>query len=181
MITLNEQRRMEYEELLMIIKDGIKFVQNFAGLIDKSTPHLYLSALPFSPSKSILARSLTAKFARIAKVAVGQQSDWPRNLHVLHGHTDSVLSVAFSPLDGRHIASGSRDNMILLWDTQTDDQVLHQQNSLFWPQVPQFKPMCAILYSLYRLIKSTHLCRFSTAHVCNSVQSVQTHLVYMSL
>ena len=113
---------MEYEELLMFIKDGIKFVQNFAGIIDKSTPHLYLSALPFSPSTSILARSLIDKFPGIAQVAVGQQNDWPRNQQVLQGHTLQVNSVAFSP-DGRYIVSGSGDRTIQLWDAQTGGQV----------------------------------------------------------
>ena len=113
---------MEYEKLLMMTKDGIKFVQNFAGIIDKSTPHLYLSALPFSPSNSILARSVIETFAGIAQVAVGQQEDWPRNQQVLHGHASAVLSVAFSP-DGRHIVSGSLDKTIQFWDAQTGGQV----------------------------------------------------------
>ena len=113
---------MEYEEPLLFIKDGIKFVQNFAGIIDKSTPHLYLSALPFSPSESILAKSLIEKFAGIAQVAVGQWDEWPKNQLVLHGHTSLVSSVAFSP-DGRHIVSGSGDNTIQLWDAQTGGQV----------------------------------------------------------
>ena len=97
-------------------------MQNFAGMIDKSTPHLYLSGLPFSPSKSILARSQIEKFAGIAQVAVGQQDDWPRIQWVCQGYTFIVKSVAFSP-DGRLIVSGSGDGTIQLWDAQTGGQV----------------------------------------------------------
>jgi WD40 repeat protein len=33
----------------------------------------------------------------------------------LQGHTDSVSSIAFSP-DGRWLASGSKDETILIWE-----------------------------------------------------------------
>ena len=106
----------------MFIQDSIKFVQNFAGVISESTPHLYLSGLPFSPSRSVLAGILTGNFPNIANVARGQQEYWPSNQHVLQGHTSSVSSVAFSP-DGRHIVSGSQDYTIQVWDAQTGAQV----------------------------------------------------------
>ena len=56
----------------MFIQDGIKFVQHFAGAISESTPHLYLSGLPFSPSKSTLTNMLTANFPNIVQVVKGQ-------------------------------------------------------------------------------------------------------------
>ena len=98
-------------------------MQVFAGVINKSTPYLYLSALPFLPSKSVMAQHLVKKFSRIAKVAVRKQDNWPKNQHVLQGHTSFVFSVAFSQ-DGRHIVSGSLDRTIRVWDAQTSDQVL---------------------------------------------------------
>ena len=36
------------------------------------------------------------------------------------GHTDSVLSIAFSP-NGKLLASGSRDNTVRLWNMETDE------------------------------------------------------------
>jgi len=37
------------------------------------------------------------------------------HLNTLNGHSDWVLSVAFSP-DGTRIVSGSKDNTLRLWD-----------------------------------------------------------------
>ena len=47
----------------------------------------------------------------------------------LQGHTDEVLSVAFSP-DGRHIVSGSGDKTIQVLDLQPGTQNFHQKFTL---------------------------------------------------
>ena len=104
----------------MLVEDGIKFVENFSWIIGKSTPHLYLSALPFSPSKSILATSLLERFPGIAQVVVGKHDDWPRSHHAFQAH-GPVNSVAFCPV-GRYIAAGIGIS-VQLWDAQTGDQV----------------------------------------------------------
>jgi WD40 repeat protein/serine/threonine protein kinase len=44
-------------------------------------------------------------------------------LHCLRGHTQEVTGVCFSP-DGKHLASGSRDKTVKVWDVQTGQQVL---------------------------------------------------------
>ena len=119
-IWINQQGLVECEDVLTIIRDQIKFVSNFAWIINESTPHLYLSALPFSPSTSQFTQ-MGDKFANITQV-VGQHQDWPRNQNVFKGHTSPVWSVAFS-LDGRHIVSGSHDHTIQVWDAQTCVQI----------------------------------------------------------
>jgi len=45
-----------------------------------------------------------------------------KNLLVLGGHTADVWTVAFSP-DGKRLASGSRDNTIMIWDAATGENL----------------------------------------------------------
>ncbi|KAG6328296.1 hypothetical protein ID866_10793, partial [Astraeus odoratus] len=110
-----------FEGVLAVIKDAIKFVRHFASIIQESTPHLYLSALPFSPATSILALQLAPKFPNVARIAMGHRQTWP-NSRVLEDHTNWVLSVVFSP-DGKHVASCSRDQTIRCWDVETGTQL----------------------------------------------------------
>ena len=37
---------------------------------------------------------------------------------IIGSHEDSVCSVAFSPSDGKHVTSGSKDNTIRIWDVE---------------------------------------------------------------
>jgi len=40
----------------------------------------------------------------------------------LRGHSDWVLSVAYSP-DGKHVVSASRDKTVKIWDSSTGEEV----------------------------------------------------------
>ncbi|KIO07639.1 hypothetical protein M404DRAFT_391033, partial [Pisolithus tinctorius Marx 270] len=102
------QGKEDVEDALMLAQDGIKFVQNFGSVISHSTPHLYISALPFTPSNTKLSGMLMPKFSHLVSVAVGGQKEWPAAQVALQGHTRSVQSVGFSS-DGKRIVSGSYD------------------------------------------------------------------------
>ena len=72
-----------------------------------STPHLYLSALPFAPKASNYVSLFSEDYCGLAKVD-GRLEEWPYALKTLIGHKSAVNSVAFSP-DGKRVVSGSDD------------------------------------------------------------------------
>ena len=75
-------------------------------------------ALRFSPDGKYLVsgswwqEGLKQMPIRLWKIASGE------NLHTFYGHTTDVQCIAFSP-DGRLMATGGHDGIILLWDVST--------------------------------------------------------------
>ena len=140
-LIINWQEKEGCKDLVMFVGEWMMFVKSFSGIIDKSTPHLYLSALPFSPSNSIMARCLLNRFPGIAKVIAGQHLDvCPGSQQALLGHEEWVTTVTFSP-DGRYLVSGSFDKKIQLWDAKTGSQVGNSfQGHTDWVKSVAFSP-----------------------------------------
>ena len=90
--------------------------------ISSSAGHVYISALPPSPSASVLRATYCADLAGTPHIHIGQLSRWNANTLAMEGHTDGVLSVAYSP-DGERIVSGSGDRTIRLWHRRTGAQL----------------------------------------------------------
>ncbi|KAE9397061.1 hypothetical protein BT96DRAFT_771375, partial [Gymnopus androsaceus JB14] len=84
-----------------ILKELVSFIRVFGKMITESTPHLYLSGLPFIPEGSSLQK-FRIPFKKLAIVCQGLSSHWPYQQTVIYGHTEQVTSVAFSP-DGKRI------------------------------------------------------------------------------
>ena len=99
-------------------KDANNFVSTFQYPITESVPHIYVSAVPFSPTKSGISKQFGLQIPKCAAVTMGMVSEWPVILNVMEGHTDAVRPVAFSP-DGQLIVSGSDDQTVWVWATES--------------------------------------------------------------
>jgi len=102
-------------QLETVISEANSFVNAFAYPISQSMPHIYLSALPFSPSESATLQSMRDAFQNTLSVEAGRSKEWPVIHQTLVGHSSGVRSVAFSP-DSTRIVSGSYDQTIRIWD-----------------------------------------------------------------
>ncbi|KIK59334.1 hypothetical protein GYMLUDRAFT_245403, partial [Collybiopsis luxurians FD-317 M1] len=71
----------------------------------------------FSPDGTRIVSGSDDRTVRIWDATTGTQIGNP-----LHGHDDSVQSVAFSP-DGTRIVSGSDDRTVRVWDVTTGTQI----------------------------------------------------------
>ena len=104
-----------------LVVDAKKFAIAFRYPISASTPHIYLSALPFSPSNSKVLRQFQGQLNIPPASGSGQPKQWPSVVHVID-HDSNVSSVAFSP-DGKQIVSGLWDNTVRVWDAVTGKAV----------------------------------------------------------
>ncbi|PVF92876.1 hypothetical protein CPB86DRAFT_819279 [Serendipita vermifera] len=104
-----------------IIVDVLQFLVTFRPAIETSAPHVYLSALPFAPKRSLLRREAEGRLHGLIKVCEGQMELWP-SARPSHRYTDFFTSVAYSP-DGLHIATGSSSGVIQIWDAVTGNPI----------------------------------------------------------
>ncbi|KZP17833.1 WD40 repeat-like protein [Athelia psychrophila] len=109
-------------DLAAFAKDAKMFVNVFAPAISQSAPHIYLSALPFAPTLSLVSKQYLPKYPSTIHLKSGSVQRWPAALKTLEGHKGGVYAVAYSP-DGTHIVSGSADNTIRIWDAETGEAV----------------------------------------------------------
>ncbi|KAF7970733.1 hypothetical protein HWV62_23190, partial [Athelia sp. TMB] len=107
-------------ELSALVKDAFNFVNVFAPAISESAPHIYLSALPFSPMNSLISKQYLRQYPGVLRLLSGSLGDWPSQWKMIEGHSDWVRSVSFSP-DGKHILSCSDDGSIRTWDAETSE------------------------------------------------------------
>src|ERR1700761_3269380 len=122
MSCLQQASQMRLEKFQLFVNDASVFVRYFGGAIATSAPHIYLSALPFAPTGSLISAHYSSSFPQVLHVEHGQLSDWPSLELMISNNGSAVYSIALSP-DGLHIVSGSQDGTICVWNITTGERV----------------------------------------------------------
>ncbi|THU94423.1 WD40 repeat-like protein, partial [Dendrothele bispora CBS 962.96] len=103
-------------------EDIQRFMESFSMIIAESTPHLYISALLLSTRQSLLTELGEKHLKNSVSIKKLYTMTRPMNCTKVFREQNLILAIAYSP-DGRHVASGSDDCTVRIWDTQTGKQV----------------------------------------------------------
>ncbi|CAE6454116.1 unnamed protein product [Rhizoctonia solani] len=101
--------------------DAHRFVLTFYNTIASSTPHLYISALAFSPDKSLTAQRMRPYFPNTITIPSGAGSGWHPCVKVIT-HQQAAQSLSLSP-DGSRVILGYSDGSLDMWDLQTGARI----------------------------------------------------------
>jgi len=115
--------------LAQFLRDAHSFVASSHEAIERSAPHIYLSALPFADKSLLVYKDFAPRFTGLITVdtfGIGQHGG--RAVMTLTGHDSAVHSVSYSP-DGHLLASGSNDGTVRIWDTLTGEETMSPMRS----------------------------------------------------
>ncbi|KIL57969.1 hypothetical protein M378DRAFT_87153, partial [Amanita muscaria Koide BX008] len=103
--------------LHQLLSDALRFISKFYRIINPSALHTYYSALPFSPTDSLLYRRYIKEARHNLCGIEGGPEKWDAVVAILsHGEwCNSVSAVEFGP-DGRLFASELNDETIKMWN-----------------------------------------------------------------
>ncbi|KAG8717078.1 hypothetical protein FRC09_014773 [Ceratobasidium sp. 395] len=118
--------------------DVYRFVLSFYDAIATSTPHLYISALPFAPRLSKLGQFMPPRLSNTLAVTRGAEEDWTSCMRTI-SHSHYVSGVAFSP-DGRRIVSGCGDCIVRVWDAETGIVIMSLEGHTRWVTCVAYSP-----------------------------------------
>jgi WD40 repeat protein len=113
-------------DLPAFLEDARRFILKNRSIVDLAPLQLYSSAIIFAPQNSLI-RNICGRVPTWIQQHPKTPIGWGLELQKLEGHSDWVNAVAFSS-NGALLASGSWDQTIRLWDTQTGRTLKRLEN-----------------------------------------------------
>jgi WD40 repeat protein len=109
--------------LIDLVRDARRFIMSYKWTIEKSPLQTYVSALVFSPTRSLIRGFSTTEEPEWVKITPSMQEKWSACLQTLEGHRDPVWSAVFSH-DSARLASASWDRTVKVWDARSGECLL---------------------------------------------------------
>ncbi|KAJ1304309.1 hypothetical protein OPQ81_005469 [Rhizoctonia solani] len=136
-----EQRYMaDLEDLRALIHDAWRFTSAFASSpVSRSTPHIYISMLPFWPEHSPIAKLYTRRLHGMCKVNGTATSQRQLALLVTRYFKAITSSPTFSP-NGTQVAVGVGENILLLSPSTGQRMLPPLEGHRHWVTSVQFSP-----------------------------------------
>ena len=103
-----------------LFRDGRRFIMYHKRAIEMSPLQAYVSALVFSPARSIIRGLFKKEEPTWITIKPDIGDKWGACLQTLEGHSARIESVAFSH-DAPRLASASYDKTFRLWDTSSGE------------------------------------------------------------
>lgn len=99
-------------DLVLSVEDARNFVTGFAGSpVSQSTPHIYISSLPFCPRSSTVYKNYWQRTRGLLELKGSLMERRERAALAVWNIRSEVISVAYSP-DGTRVAVGCGDNTV---------------------------------------------------------------------
>jgi len=83
-------------KLILFIHDALRFISAFVVPISESAPQIYLSALPFTPQRSLIGEKFRPRFPNTLTISDGRPSQWPMTVFVAEHHKSMVQCIILS-------------------------------------------------------------------------------------
>ena len=121
-------------ELTSFIRDSVRFISAFLIPIAQSAPQIYLSALPFTPERSLVGQKFCPRFPNTLTISDGRPSQWPKDIFVAEHHKDPVQCIVLSPDEKTFVSISSSSSSGITTSYVCDSETGHCISGPFEPK-----------------------------------------------